>query len=389
MYQYQWKKLIRRIQVIYFILAMIVVSLSCLPRAETIQCQGVDRRCPSGYLCSGDQSTCIKGNCGNGVPEYDLGEVCDDGNVTDSDGCDSNCTLTACGNGIPTKGEQCDDGNSKDGDGCDNNCTSTMCGNGVVTFGEMCDDGIRNSNIGRCLVDCQMAECGDGFTWDGVEECDNGPLNADNGECLTDCQWAKCGDGYVRDGIEVCDDGNDDNCGTCSSGCDQLWGRAKGTIAINVDADNPMNPNERFALTDSAAQTFVFRYVIVSQPVQAEPVTICNFSSLPPEVTIELDDVNKYDAEYIAELTVAKIEDSPLGLSANRIELPGPIVEVTQDRLGIDGNKTLCKISAPHLVVSGMLGGTGSGALCSEGVRCKSNRDCASNNCRNGTCAGP
>ena len=69
--------------------------------------------------------------CGDGKVNGTAGEQCDDGNLTDGDGCDSNCKPTACGNGIQTAGEACDDGNVADGDGCDSNCTITGCGNGV------------------------------------------------------------------------------------------------------------------------------------------------------------------------------------------------------------------------------------------------------------------
>src|SRR5690606_5895597 len=83
---------------------------------------------------------CSASVCGDGVA--DLGcEGCDDSNLVDGDGCDGNCTITACGNGIVTAGEACDDGNASDGDGCDGNCTVTACGNGIVTTGEACDDG--------------------------------------------------------------------------------------------------------------------------------------------------------------------------------------------------------------------------------------------------------
>jgi len=51
------------------------------------------------------------------------GEECDDGNQVDGDGCDTNCTLTRCGNGIVTAGEECDDGNLRRGDGCSPTCT--------------------------------------------------------------------------------------------------------------------------------------------------------------------------------------------------------------------------------------------------------------------------
>ncbi|MFO0547520.1 MAG: FG-GAP-like repeat-containing protein [Polyangiaceae bacterium] len=61
--------------------------------------------------------------CGNA--SVDRGETCDDGNLVDGDGCDSNCTSTGCGNGILTAGEVCDDGNLTSGDGCAGDCLST------------------------------------------------------------------------------------------------------------------------------------------------------------------------------------------------------------------------------------------------------------------------
>ncbi len=90
-------------------------------------------------------------------------EQCDDGNLADGDGCDTNCTLTACGNGIQSSGEACEDGNLVNGDGCDQNCTVTACGNGVVTSGEECDD--ANASVqDACRHDCTVARCGDGTT---------------------------------------------------------------------------------------------------------------------------------------------------------------------------------------------------------------------------------
>ena len=58
--------------------------------------------------------------CGNGAVE--VPELCDDANLVDGDGCDSNCTPTMCGNGVVTAGEECDDGNLVDGD-----CCSPVC----------------------------------------------------------------------------------------------------------------------------------------------------------------------------------------------------------------------------------------------------------------------
>ena len=53
---------------------------------------------------------------GNAIPEIICGdgtlsapEVCDDGNVINGDGCDNNCTETACDNGVASPGERCFD----------------------------------------------------------------------------------------------------------------------------------------------------------------------------------------------------------------------------------------------------------------------------------------
>ena len=74
------------------------------------------------------------GVCGNGTVE--AGESCDDGNLTNGDGCTSSCTIqsgftcvgspsvcaSTCGDGIVAGGETCDDGNLVNGDGCNNTC---------------------------------------------------------------------------------------------------------------------------------------------------------------------------------------------------------------------------------------------------------------------------
>jgi cysteine-rich repeat protein len=64
---------------------------------------------------------CDPQTCGNGTPE--AGEVCDDGNRNEGDGCDAECrAVPACGNGLVEAGEACDDGNWNEGDGCDGEC---------------------------------------------------------------------------------------------------------------------------------------------------------------------------------------------------------------------------------------------------------------------------
>ena len=84
--------------------------------------------------------------CGDSEP--DIGEQCDDGNTTPGDGCSASCTVEAgsdctmaigsnppeppipsmclvglCGDGIVSSGEVCDDANLTNGDGCTTVCT--------------------------------------------------------------------------------------------------------------------------------------------------------------------------------------------------------------------------------------------------------------------------
>jgi len=98
--------------------------------------------------------------CGNNV--VDPGEQCDDGNLVDGDGCDSNCTPTGCGNRIVTAGEQCDDGNIRSCDGCSATCQTevgVLCGDGIVNGScEACDDGNRVGGDG-CDAYCRLERC--------------------------------------------------------------------------------------------------------------------------------------------------------------------------------------------------------------------------------------
>ncbi|MBX7083242.1 MAG: DUF4215 domain-containing protein [Nannocystaceae bacterium] len=123
-----------------------------------------------------------------------------------------------CGDGMLGEGELCDDGNFSNTDACVYPCTPAVCGDGYVYAGvEPCDDG----NVGNdddCLDGCVAPSCGDGHVQAGVEACDDG--NLDDGDiCVGACQLAACGDGFLHVGIEDCDDGNDiadDGCTNCN-----------------------------------------------------------------------------------------------------------------------------------------------------------------------------
>ncbi len=111
-------------------------------------------------LVSGLAGNCVEGiceiaSCGNGRIEF--GEVCDDGNRLDLDGCRNDCRSNeSCGNGITdfSADEQCDCGdgsfavpgcttaNSDAGGLCKPDCR-LACGDDVVAAGEACDGAAR------------------------------------------------------------------------------------------------------------------------------------------------------------------------------------------------------------------------------------------------------
>jgi cysteine-rich repeat protein len=138
--------------------------------------------------------------CGNGVLES--GELCDDGNTANGDGCSSTCAVEpppppppACGNGVLESGELCDDGNLANGDGCSCTCTvepppppPPVCGNGVLESDELCDDGNLANGDGcscTCTVEPPPPVCGNGVL-EGDELCDDGNTVGGDG-CSSDC----------------------------------------------------------------------------------------------------------------------------------------------------------------------------------------------------------
>jgi cysteine-rich repeat protein len=147
--------------------------------------------------------------CGNGVTEP--GEICDDGNTANGDGCSANClSRETCGNSIVDVTEICDDGNMVSGDNCRGDCKGTeVCGDGQVDVGENCDDG--DPIGGNCSPDCLSGTgCGNGFVnTDLGEECDDGNM-VETDDCRNNCHLATCGDAVINaTGVldEDCDDG--------------------------------------------------------------------------------------------------------------------------------------------------------------------------------------
>ena len=148
--------------------------------------QGVEG-CDDGNEVDDDACSngCALPGCGDGIKQP--AEACDDGNMVDTDACTGMCQAASCGDGfIQAMVETCDDkGESKL---CDKDCSAATCGDGLVNMaaGEVCDDG-NMVDTDACLGTCVAAKCGDGKIQAGVEDCDDGNVNPNDG-CSAMCK---------------------------------------------------------------------------------------------------------------------------------------------------------------------------------------------------------
>ncbi len=117
--------------------ARVVVDAACLGKAEakylsefakaeaTGGCEVTDDDAPiKTKVDAGVDDVVSDLGCGNSVTEGD--EACDDGNLTNGDGCSSECEYegdSVCGDAVISAGESCDDGGNAAGDGCSATCT--------------------------------------------------------------------------------------------------------------------------------------------------------------------------------------------------------------------------------------------------------------------------
>mgnify|MGYP005853622677 CR=1 FL=1 len=94
-------------------------------------------------------------------------------------------------------------------------------GDAVIQQGvELCDDG-NLSNTDACLTTCQPAKCGDGFIHAGVEPCDsNAVANGVCSGCSLVCNqgFADC-DKAGANGCEAAIASDKANCGACGKKC--------------------------------------------------------------------------------------------------------------------------------------------------------------------------
>lgn len=196
---------------------------------------------------------CVVSACGDGFADTRTGhpsglpaEICDDGNPTDGDGCELDCTFscetvadcpddTETCNGVPTCGDDhaCESMALPDTTVCDvvdttpvvagvcrdGTCRAGVCGNSTTEPGEDCDDGDADDADG-CRADCTFT-CIDDSTCQNATVCD--------GSEVCDLGTHTCGTGTPP----VCDDG--DACTTDS--CNADLGCVAPSVLVDADMD--------------------------------------------------------------------------------------------------------------------------------------------------------
>ncbi len=195
----------------------------------------------TGETCDGGNDVACPGACGLDC-QCPAAATCGDGEVNqpseECDGADDNacpglcqggCTCAAfCGDGdVNQPSEACDDGNQTNGDACDNNCTLPTCGNGIRAGAEQCDGGDAHAcNGSTCKPDCTCNPfCGDNVQHPPAEECDGTDHGAcglppGTGTCELDCTCADFCGNDIREGAESCDGSDASACpGECGGDC--------------------------------------------------------------------------------------------------------------------------------------------------------------------------
>ena len=130
-------------------------------------------------LCNGD------GECESTTTNCDDGNDCTSDSCDPTLGCVNDPIPNCCGDGITEGTELCDDGDLDNTNACLDTCVSNTCGDEYIYDGiEECDDGAETA---VCDSDCTLSSCGDGIVNASAgEECDDS--NGDDGDgCSSTC----------------------------------------------------------------------------------------------------------------------------------------------------------------------------------------------------------
>ncbi len=227
-------------------------------------CDGTnDQGGPCSPTCDSDLT------CGNGIKDPE--ETCDYKSKDNGDRCSLDCKiLDGCGNGQLDEGEQCDPPNpdggqgSKDSEECDSDCTLPACGDDHFNAeAEECERGTA-AFTSTCTASCKISACGDNFlNSEAGEACDKGTPDSElcNGVSAEptspwQCQIPKCGDAHVNEAAgETCeptDDptykettGNSAVCNGPSAGPNACQPAACGDGYLNTEANEDCDDGDK------------------------------------------------------------------------------------------------------------------------------------------------
>jgi cysteine-rich repeat protein len=210
-------------------------------------CSG-DADCADADVCNGAETCTMAGTvmsrCAAGMPAAD-GTSCGPGGRTCMSGV---CTTAGCGDGTVTAPEECDDGNIADGDGCDSDCTWT-CDSTLD-----CSDDLVCNGAERCVAGgTLMSECRAGTPRADGFLCDRDMMPGTRDICrMATCLASACGDGFVDAGatpVEQCDDGNTTSGDGCSATCTtEMATPPTGFRVTNLDLISPRITADIFLL---------------------------------------------------------------------------------------------------------------------------------------------
>jgi cysteine-rich repeat protein len=175
--------------------------------------------------------------------------------------------------------EECDDGNALSTDSCVGPCLIAECGDGYTQDGlEECDDGDMNDG-NDCRNDCVLPYCGDGLIWaegDGEEECDDANMSNDDA-CTSTCTASFCGDGVLWQGMETCDDGNLLDNDACPGSCQPAFCGDGFAQAQVEECDDGNDVDDDFCTNDCILLGFPPCYSSNFGVIQGNPWVICSY----------------------------------------------------------------------------------------------------------------
>jgi len=201
----------------------------------TFTCEG-DNECDDGLPCNGTETCGDDHTCGMGTP-LGAGDPCTQPDTMPGVCRGDECVAAGCGNMLPDFGEECDDGNMTDGDGCDADCTFT-CESDTE-----CDDMSVCSGTETCNVAMHVCVAGTPMTCDDsspctANECEasmgciyplidmdmDGHASQTLGACGTDCNDMRAD--VSPDAAELCGDALDSDCdGSPNPASTPVWYR--------------------------------------------------------------------------------------------------------------------------------------------------------------------